>query len=72
MSRWKTVQAIGHSFDGLAAHITVEGRGAGGTLRVATMRAVNIMLGDPKLRHKHINDFKISVVVIADKKGGGS
>ncbi len=62
----KTVQVIGHAFDCLPGHVTIQGQGSGGNVRIATMRAVSVMFCDSKLRHKQISDFKISVVVIAN------
>jgi len=64
----KTVQVLGHEFDGCAAHVTVAGKGVGHTLRVATQRAIENMFRDPRLRHKQIGTFKLSVVVIAERK----
>ena len=63
----KTVQVLGHQFDALPAHVTVAGKGTGYNLRVATIRAVQNMMDDPRLRHKQIGEFKISVVVISDR-----
>ena len=68
----KTVQVIGHSFSCCPGHVVIEGRGSGSSLRVALCNAVRAMLKDERLRHRHINNFKLSVVVIADKKVGGS
>lgn len=64
----KSVQVIGHAFDCLPGHITIAGRGSGSSLRVAVREAISKMLADPRLRRKHVNDFKMSVVVIADRK----
>lgn len=68
----KTVHVTGHSFDCMPAHVTVAGKGSGANVRVATQRAVGEMLCDQRLYKKHINDFKISVVVISDRKVGSS
>lgn len=66
----KTVQVIGHSFDCLPAHVQVVGRGTGSNLRIAVCDALRTMFADERLHRKHINDFKVSVVVLSDKKGG--
>lgn len=62
----KTVQVLGHQFDGCPAHLTVAGKGFGYTLRVATQRAIENMFRDPRLKKKRIDSFKLSVVVIAE------
>lgn len=64
----KTVQVIGHSFDGAPAHLTVEGRGSGQSLKSAARKAVGAMLTDRRLRWKHIDSFKLTAVVIANGK----
>lgn len=64
----KTVQVIGHSFDGAPAHLTVEGRGSGQSLKSAARKAVGAMLADRRLRWKHIDSFKLTAVVIANGK----
>lgn len=63
----KTVQILGHAFDCLPGHVTIPARGEGGTVRIATMRAVSSLFDDQRLRHKQIGDFKLSVVVVRDK-----
>jgi hypothetical protein len=65
----KTVQIIGHQFDGAPSHLLVEGRGTGRSLKAATRDAVSKMFADPQLRWKHIDSFKMTAVVICDKKG---
>jgi hypothetical protein len=67
MSR-KNVTVLGYQFDCLPAHVTIPARGDGGSVRIATMRAVSNMLDDQRLRRKQISDFKISVVVLPDTK----
>jgi hypothetical protein len=66
----KTVSVVAHAFDCLPGHVTVNGRGTGSTLRSATCDAIRDLLKDQRLRRKHINDFKLQVVVIADRKIG--
>jgi len=66
----KVVNIIGHEFDALPGHVTVNGRGSGSTLRSATCDALRDLLKHPKLHRKHIGSFKLSVVVIADRKIG--
>lgn len=68
----KTVNIIGHEFDALPGHVIVNGRGSGSTLRVAVREAISDMLADARLHRKHIGSFKVSVVVIADRKVGAS
>ena len=63
----KTVSVVAHAFDCLPAHVTITAKESGFNLRVATARAVSAVLSDKKLRKKHVNDFKISVVVIANR-----
>lgn len=48
----KTVQIIGHAFDCLPGHVTISARGTGGTVRVATQRAIGKMLWDKRLYRK--------------------
>lgn len=62
----KTVQVLGHEFDGCAGHVTVAGKGSGSNLRIATQRAIENMFRDPRLRHKQIGCFKLRVVVIGE------
>jgi hypothetical protein len=66
----KIVNIIGHEFDALPGHVTVSGRGSGSSLRSATCDALRELLKDPRLHRKHIGSFKLSVVVIADRKIG--
>jgi hypothetical protein len=66
----KVVNIIGHEFDALPGHVTVNGRGSGSTLQSATCDALRELLKDQRLRRKHIGSFKLSVVVIADRKIG--
>jgi hypothetical protein len=60
----KTVSVLAHEFDCLPGHVTTRATGEGGTLRVATMRAVSNLLDDPRLRGKRIGEFKLNVVVL--------
>jgi len=64
----KTVSVVAHAFDCLPGHVTITARGSGGNLRVAVSRAVNVLLSDTRLRQKRVSDFKMSIVVISDKK----
>jgi len=64
----KSVQVIGHAFDCLPGHVTIAGRGSAYSVRVATIRAVAAMFADSRLFRKQIGDFKMSIVVIADRK----
>jgi hypothetical protein len=68
----KTVSVVAHAFDCLPGHVTINGRGSGRTLHTAVCRAVASSLRDRRLRWKHVNDFKLQVVVIADKKIDGA
>lgn len=63
----KTVQIVGHAFDCLPGHITIAARGTGSNVRVAICDAVRDMFSDKRLHRKRVGDFKLSVVVIADK-----
>lgn len=60
----KNVSVVGYNFDCLPGHVRISGRGAGGTVRIAAMRALSNMMDDQRLSHKRIGDFKISVVVV--------
>jgi hypothetical protein len=71
MTMHKTVQVVGHQFDAVAAHVTVAARGSGGNLRIAVTRAIGALLSDPRLKHRQIGEFKMSVVVISDRAIGG-
>ncbi len=62
----KTVQIVAHSFDCLPSDVSITRRGTGTTIQVATVAAIRDMFRSDKLRHKRINDFKISLVVLAD------
>lgn len=64
-ARLKAVHVIGYNFDCLAGHVQIIGRGEASNLRAAVRRAVDAILRDPKLRHKQIGEFKLSVVTIA-------
>lgn len=64
----KTVSIVGHAFDCLPGHVTIPARGVGSNLRVAVCDALRNMFDDKRLYRKHIGDFKLSVVVIADRK----
>jgi hypothetical protein len=57
----KTVEVIGYEFDSLPGHTRITGRGSGATVRVALQRAVGNLFS--KLRGKHIDSFKLAVVV---------
>lgn len=71
MKKWssqkKCVHVLGHAFDCLPGHMMIAARGHGSSVRVATREAVNSLFSDPRLRRKHVGNFKMSVVVIADK-----
>jgi len=60
----KTVSVVAHAFDCLPGHIQISGRGEGKQLRSAMFRAVSQVLRDPRLRWKHVNDFKMQIVVM--------
>jgi len=64
----KQVEVIGYEFDSLPAHVRITGRGSGATLRVALQRAVANMFTKQNLRRKHIDAFKLAVVVIAERE----
>jgi len=64
----KTVHVLAHQFDALPGHVSVSASGSGSSLRMAVKDAVDKILSDVKLRHKHIGEFKLSVVVIANGK----
>ena len=64
----KTVSIVAHAFDCLPGHVTITARGSGGNLRVAVSRAVQDVMSDDRLKWKKVSDFKMSVVVISDKK----
>jgi len=66
----KLVNIIGHEFDALPGHVTVSGRGSGSSLRTATCDALRDLLKNTKLHRKNIGSFKLSVVVIANRKIG--
>lgn len=66
--RGKTVSIVAHSFDCLPGHEQISARGEAGSVRVAIQRAVLSIFQDRRLRHKQINDFKMTVVVIADRR----
>ena len=59
----KTVAIIGHAFDCVPAHVTVNARGTGTTIPTAVARALREMLADKRLRRKHIGAFRITVVM---------
>ncbi|HVI07008.1 MAG TPA: hypothetical protein VND65_01815 [Candidatus Binatia bacterium] len=59
----KHVTVIGHRFNSLPGHITVQGRGKGATLRSALCDAIRKMLAEAKLKHRHHTSFSISVEV---------
>lgn len=56
----KTVHVTGYQFDCLPGHVRIAGKGEGSSLRVAVLRAIGSMFNDPRLRHRQIDDFKIS------------
>ena len=64
----KLVQVVGHKFDCLPGHVTIGGRGSGSSLRTAVCDAIRNMFADQRLNRKHINDFKLSVVVLQETK----
>jgi len=64
----KQVEVIGYEFDSLPAHVRITGRGSGATLRVALQRAVANMFTKQNLRRKHLDAFKLAVVVIAERE----
>lgn len=68
----KTVQVVGHAFDCLPGHVTISGRGSGSSVRVAVKKAIERMFEDDRLYRKQIGDFKMTAVVIADRKIGGT
>jgi hypothetical protein len=63
----KHVTAIGHQFNALPGHVMCEGRGGGNTVRAALCNAVRNMLADPRLKHRHIESFNITVTVTDSK-----
>ena len=65
----KRVSVLAHQFDAVPAHVTIRATGDGTNLCVAVKRAVDTILHDRCLRHKQIGEFKMTVVVIAEKKG---
>lgn len=60
----KRVSILGYQFDALPSHTTIRAEGEGCNLRVALTRAVGVLMSDHRLRHKHIGELKISVVVM--------
>lgn len=64
--RKKTVQVLGHEFDACPAYTTVAGKGSGSSLSIAVRRAIDNMFADPRLHHRQIGTFKLSVVVTAE------
>lgn len=65
----KTVFVVGHAFDCLPGHVTIGKTNSGFNMRVAVARAVADVLSDERLKHKQIGEFKMTVVVIADRGG---
>lgn len=59
----KVVRAEAHSFDSLPAHISVSGRGEGGSVKTALREAVSQIFAAPALKHKRIHSFKLTVHV---------
>lgn len=60
----KMVKIIAHSFDNLPAHVSVDAKGVGGSVRVATCRAVANLFENPALRRRRVGSFKLSVTVL--------
>jgi hypothetical protein len=68
----KTVEVLGYEFDSLPAHVRIAGRGSGATLCVAIKRAIGNLFSQHGLRRKHVDSFKLSVIVIAKTEQGGA
>lgn len=65
----KVVEIVGHEFDCLPGHVMIDGRGVGSSLRTAVCDAIRNMFSDRRLHHKRISEFKLSVIVLSDRKG---
>ena len=65
----KKVIATAYQFDSLPGHVMVSAAGEGLKIKVAIQRAVEQIMQDPRVRGRHINSFKLAVVV--SKATGG-
>jgi hypothetical protein len=59
----KQVMVIAHSFDCLAGHVSITGRGEGTSVRIALGRAVDAVFDDLRLKHKRISSCRLTVTV---------
>jgi hypothetical protein len=64
----KVVQVCAYNFNCLPGHSLISRCGSGYNVRAAVTAAVREIFRDPKLSHKRIVDFKMSIVVISDRQ----